>query len=179
MFSNDPVVWPLREQTRSFVGMELDWNLEDFLTLAHAYTACRNGVYQSSLTAAHLHESLDISSHHVSTTPGLFFFFLPPTSTMATPGSPQIEGRDRDLPTLDALIQILVAFEAACIFPPAQIAICSTTALLNIIRVPSLPLFRRRASSSPFFNRTPRPTNKISSILGGTAVTFVGSSTKR
>ena len=53
---------------------------------------------------------------------------------------PQPEERDRDLPTLDALIQILGVFQATCIFPPAQVAIYSINALLAVIRVPSLRL---------------------------------------
>jgi hypothetical protein len=56
--------------------------------------------------------------------------------------SPQQKGRDRALLALDALIQILEVAKVACVFPPAQAAICSTSALLMIIRVRSL-LVRR------------------------------------
>ena len=54
---------------------------------------------------------------------------------MAT-GSPQpLEGRERALSTLDAFIHILDVAKDVCIFPPAQVAIASTSALLTIIRV--------------------------------------------
>jgi hypothetical protein len=52
--------------------------------------------------------------------------------------SPQEKGRDRDIPTLEALIQILEVAKVACVFPPAQVAIGSTSALLMIIKVYSL-----------------------------------------
>jgi hypothetical protein len=52
--------------------------------------------------------------------------------------SPQLKGRDRAIPALDALIQILEVAKVACVFPPAQVAIGSTSALLMIIRVRSL-----------------------------------------
>ena len=52
--------------------------------------------------------------------------------------SPQPKGHDRAIPALDALIQILEVAKVACAFPPAQIAIGSTSALLMIIKVPSL-----------------------------------------
>jgi hypothetical protein len=53
--------------------------------------------------------------------------------------SPQSKGRDRAIPTLEALIQILEVAKVACVFPPAQVAIGSTSALLMIIkaRIPS------------------------------------------
>ena len=50
----------------------------------------------------------------------------------------QPKGHDRAIPALDALIQILELAKVACVFPPAQIAIGSTSALLMIIKVPSL-----------------------------------------
>ena len=50
--------------------------------------------------------------------------------------SPQPKGRDRTLPALDVLIQILEVAKVACVFPPAQVAIGSTSALLMVIRVP-------------------------------------------
>ena len=55
--------------------------------------------------------------------------------------SPQPKGHDRALPALDALIQILEVAKVACVFPPAQVAIGSTSALLMVIKVPSLLLY--------------------------------------
>ena len=55
--------------------------------------------------------------------------------------SPQHKGRDRGLPALDVLIQILEVAKVACVFPPAQVAIGSTSALLMVIRVRSLLLY--------------------------------------
>ena len=52
--------------------------------------------------------------------------------------SPQPKGLDRAIPALDALIQILEVAKVACVFPPAQLAIGSTSALLMIIKVRSL-----------------------------------------
>jgi hypothetical protein len=53
---------------------------------------------------------------------------------------PQPKGRDRAIPALEALIQILEVAKVACVFPPAQVAIGSTSALLVIIKVrPLLP----------------------------------------
>jgi hypothetical protein len=49
--------------------------------------------------------------------------------------SPQSKGRDRAIPTLEALIQILEVAKVTCVFPPAQVAIGSTSALLMIIKV--------------------------------------------
>jgi hypothetical protein len=52
--------------------------------------------------------------------------------------SPQPKGPDRAIPALEALIQILEVAKVACVFPPAQVAIGSTSALLMIIKVYSL-----------------------------------------
>lgn len=59
---------------------------------------------------------------------------------MAT-NSSQPKRLERAIPALDALIQILEVAKVACVFPPAQIAIGSTSALLMIIKVVFL-LFR-------------------------------------
>ena len=84
----------------------------------------------------------------------------------------QPKGRDRAIPALDALIQILEVAKVACVFPPAQVAIGSTSALLMIIKVPSLLLYRYEVlNAHPF--RTLWPTNKILSNSGNPAVTFV------
>jgi hypothetical protein len=53
--------------------------------------------------------------------------------------SPQPNGRDRAIPALEALIQILEVAKVACVFPPAQVAIGSTSALLMIIKVCIFP----------------------------------------
>ena len=52
--------------------------------------------------------------------------------------SPQPKGHDRAIPTLESLIQILELARVACVFPPAQVAIGSSSVLLIIIKVPSL-----------------------------------------
>ena len=65
---------------------------------------------------------------------------LTSTSTMATT-LPRQKGRDRAILALDALIQVLEVAKVACVFPPAQVAIGSTSALLTIIKVRPLPLF--------------------------------------
>jgi hypothetical protein len=49
--------------------------------------------------------------------------------------SPQPKGHDRAIPVLEAFIQILEVAKVACVFPPAQVAIGSTSALLMIIKV--------------------------------------------
>ena len=58
-----------------------------------------------------------------------------------TTESPQQEGRDRAPPTLDTFIRILDAAKTACVFPQAQIAIGSTSALLTSIIVSSPLIF--------------------------------------
>jgi hypothetical protein len=65
---------------------------------------------------------------------------------MAT-NSPQEKGRDRDIPTLEALIQIMEVAKFACVFPPAQVAIGSTSALLMIIKVYSLLSYHSELTS--------------------------------
>jgi hypothetical protein len=60
--------------------------------------------------------------------------------------SPQSKGRDCAIPALETFIQILEVAKVACVFPPAQVAIGSTSALLMIIKVkPLLPCY----SASP------------------------------
>ena len=49
--------------------------------------------------------------------------------------SPESKGRDRAISTLSTLVQILDVAQGVCGFPPAQIAIGSTSALLAVIRV--------------------------------------------
>jgi hypothetical protein len=59
--------------------------------------------------------------------------------------SPQPKGRDRAIPALEALIQILEVAKVACVFPPAQLAIGSTSALLMIIKARSLLLYHHES----------------------------------
>ena len=62
---------------------------------------------------------------------------------MAT-NSPQPKEHDCAFSALDTLIQILDIAKVACVFPPAQAAISSTSALLTMIKVRSLRLFHRK-----------------------------------
>jgi hypothetical protein len=67
-----------------------------------------------------------------------------------TTESPRPKGRDRAIPALEALIQILEVAKVACVFPPAQVAIGSTSALLMIIKVRSLLLCHSESQVVPY-----------------------------
>ena len=66
---------------------------------------------------------------------------LPRHLTMATDSSQQKRRANRAFPALGTLIQTLEVAKVACVFPPAQAAIGSTSALLMIIKVPFLLLY--------------------------------------